>query len=218
MTQAGAQIAGLGGAAEPARAWQAVRASGDIQFAPVPLPKPTATPGWLRLLGEWLRALLEPIGRAIGISWPVLEKLLIALAALLVLVLVWRVAAPWIAALRARRPKHETDWVPSPAAARALLEEADRLAGEGRFGEAAHLLLRRSVEHIGEARPEWLQPASTAREIASLAALPERARAAFAAIAARVERSLFALRQLERADWQAARAAYAEFALADLTA
>ncbi len=43
--------------------------------------------------------------------------------------------------------------------------------------------------------------------------LPERARAAFAAIAARVERSLFALRDLDAADWREARAAYSDFAL-----
>ena len=43
--------------------------------------------------------------------------------------------------------------------------------------------------------------------------LPERARSAFAAIASRVERSLFALRALDAEDWQAARAAYADFAL-----
>ena len=57
------------------------------------------------------------------------------------------------------------------------------------------------------------QPASTAREISVLPMLPERARSAFAAIASRVERSLFALRALDAEDWQAARAAYADFAL-----
>jgi hypothetical protein len=42
-----------------------------------------------------------------------------------------------------------------------------------------------------------------------------RAREAFAIIAARVERSLFALRELDLGDWQASRAAYADFALQD---
>ena len=31
----------------------------------------------------------------------------------------------------------------------ALLEDADRLAAQGRYGEAAHLLLQRSVSQIG---------------------------------------------------------------------
>ena len=59
---------------------------------------------------------------------------------------------------------------------------------------------------------------STAREIAGLAALPERARQAFAHISVRVERSRFAMRGLDAADWQSARAAYAEFALERLPA
>jgi len=100
------------------------------------------------------------------------------------------------------------------AAALALLDEADRLAADGRFDEATHLLLQRSVGQIAEARPDLVEPSSTAREIAAQPALPEKARGAFAVIADRVERSLFALRRLSLEDWQAARAAYADFALA----
>lgn len=192
--------------------WEALRASGDIQFAPVPPVKPPETPGWLKTLGEWLESVLEPLGEALGLSWPVVEAILLALAALLALLLVWRLLVPWLA--RRRRPAAaDPGWVPDQALATALLEDADRLAGEGRFAEAVHLLLRRSVSHIAESRPDWLQPASTAREIATLAALPERARQAFAAIATRVERSRFALRDLDADDWQTARAAYADFAL-----
>ena len=65
-------------------------------------------------------------------------------------------------------------------------------------------------------RPDWVEPSSTARELAALPALPDGARTAFRIIAERVERSLFALRALDRADWEAARAAYADFALARL--
>ena len=66
----------------------------------------------------------------------------------------------------------------------------------------------------GAIAPGWLEPSSTAREIAALPALSQAARGAFATIAERVERSLFALRSLSADDWHAARAAYAEFALA----
>ncbi len=191
-----------------------MRTSSDIQFAPLPPIQPPQTPDWLRLLGEWLRWLFEPVGRALGLSWPVLEKMFIALALLGVLLLLWRlVVQPLLR--RRRRPGAPTadEWAPGRAHAAALLEDADRLAAEGRFGEAAHLLLQRSVHHIAVARPTWLHPASTAREIAALPLLSEHARAAFAVIAARVERSLFALRELDAADWQAARGAYADFAL-----
>ena len=108
----------------------------------------------------------------------------------------------------------ETDGGANNGAALALLEDADRLAAEGRFDEATHLLLKRSVGQIAAARPDLLEPSSTAREIAELPALSEAARGAFALIAGRVERSLFALRRLSVDDWDAARAAYADFALA----
>jgi hypothetical protein len=94
----------------------------------------------------------------------------------------------------------------------ALLDDADRLAAEGRYDEATHLLLQRSVGLIAAARPDLLEPSATAREIARLPALPETARRAFSVMADRVERSLFALRRLTPDDWHAARAAYAEFA------
>ena len=62
--------------------------------------------------------------------------------------------------------------------------------------------------------PPSTRRSRTAREIATLQELSQAARGAFTTIAERVERSLFALRSLSADDWQAARAAYAEFALA----
>ena len=196
-----------------------MRAAAEIQYAPLKIPPPTAPPGWLQQLGQWLEALFAPLGRLLGLSWPVLEKLLIGLAMLALALLVWRIAAPLLA--RARKPRTTQpvpEWTPGHGAALALLDEADRLAAEHRFDEAAHLLLRRSVGQIAEARPDWLIPASTARDIAALPGLPDGARRAFTAIAALVERSLFALRPLGPEDWHAARAAYADFALAGLEA
>lgn len=202
------------------RDWEAMRAASDIQYAPLPpMPPPPKTPDWLARLGEWLRALLEPLGQAIGMSWPVLGKVLLALLVLGALFLLWRLVVQPLLALQ-RRPKAEAEpeWVPARAEAVALLADADRLAAEGRFGEAAHLLLQRSVYHIAEAQPGWLLPATTAREISGLPQLPARAREAFSVIAMRVERSLFARREIDAADWQTARTAYADFALQDFGA
>lgn len=218
MSEGAPGIAGAAAARDAARDWQAVRDSAEIQFSPVPQAPPPEVPGWLKSLTEWLRSLFEPVGEALGLSWPVIEKVLIGLAVLGAAVLFWRICAMLWASRRSHLTDGDTQWQPERKAAQALLEDADRLAAEGRYGEAAHLLLQRSVVHIGEARPGWLVPASTAREIAALPMLPEQARAAFAAIATLVERSLFALRELERADWQVARAAYADFALAELDA
>jgi hypothetical protein len=198
------------------RDWDTVRADSDIQFAPVDIPvEPTpqpSEPGWLADLFEWLAKALEPLARLVGSNWLVVKWVLLALVLSLLLYAIWRLVGPMI--LRGRvATADEADFVPDQAQALQLLEDADRLAGEGRFDEATHLLLMRSVGQIAEARPDLIDPSSTAREISALPALPAKAAHAFATIAERVERSLFALRSLSAEDWHAARAAYAEFAL-----
>ena len=203
------------GVAVTARDWEAVRADSDIQYAPLPPVEPPKPPEWLQQLQEWLADLLRPLGEALGLSWPTLKWLLLALAVLGVALLAWRLIAPVLGARR-NEGGQEPEWTPEREEALALLEDADALAAAGRFDEATHLLLIRSVGQIRSIRPDWLEPSSTAREIAALSALPEQARSAFALIAERVERSLFALRKLGEDDWQAARAAYADFALSRL--
>jgi hypothetical protein len=218
---AGGTSAGAAPAADAVRDWEAVRGHSEIQYGPLKLPEQAPPPDWLTRFLRWLADLLSPAADALGVSWPVLQWVLIGLAGAILAWLLWRLLAP-IARIRLARRKggdaaEEEGWAPAREEVLALLEDADRLAAEGRFDEATHLLLRRSVVQIATARPDWLAPSSTAREIAALPALPERARGAFATIAERVERSLFALRRLESGDWQAARAAYADFALADLS-
>jgi hypothetical protein len=208
-------IEGAQAAQDAATAWQKVHADPTIQYAPIDLnTKPPEVPGWMQALGKFLRSIFEPIGQALGMSWPVLQWVLLGLVALFVLYAAWRFSETLRLGWKRKDPSApEPEWRPDQAEALALLEDADRLAAEGKFDEATHLLLRRSVQQIHAARPDWVRRASTAREIAGIAALPDKARTAFATIAARVERSLFALRQLEAGDWQAARTAYAEFAL-----
>lgn len=204
-----------------AGAWNALREDGDLQFAPVEIPEIKAPePGWFeRMLAkvfDFLADLLAPVGQALGASWSWLQWVLLAAVAVFVLVLLVRAFGPGAERRRRVADEAEAEWQPERAASLALLEDADRLAAEGRFDEAARLLLRRSVGQIAAARPELVEPSSTARELSALPALPEAARTAFRIIAERVERSLFALRTLDRADWEAARAAYADFALARL--
>ncbi|TAD75099.1 MAG: hypothetical protein EAY70_10960 [Sphingomonadales bacterium] len=210
-----------GGGAPPA-GWEALRADDNVQFAPVTIPEiPPKEPGWLERLLNDLFALLAdlfgPVGQALGNSWWWLQWVVAGIVALFALVLLVRLIAPGFGLRGKRKGADGTasqDWLPDAAASLALLEDADRLAAEGRFDEATHLLLQRSVGQIAAARPDWVEPSSTARELAALPALPDAARAAFRVITERVERSLFALNALDRADWEAARAAYAEFALA----
>jgi hypothetical protein len=213
-------IEGATATQDAARDWQAVHGDASIQYAPLPANPPAEVPGWLKALGEFFEAVFGPLGRALGIGWPVLQWVLLSLAVLAVLWLVWRIAAPLVERrrLRVEAAAQPPEWAPRQEEARALLEEADRLAADGRFDEATHLLLQRSVQHIASARPDWVQRASTAREITAIAGLPESARATFGLIAARVERSLFALRRLDNQDWLAAREAYASFALERIAA
>lgn len=204
-----------------ADAWKALREDGDLQFAPVEIPpiKPPE-PSWFeRMLAELFRFLGElfaPVGQVLGGAWWWLQWVLLAALVVFVLVLAWRTFGPSATRRRTDAAQIAEEWRPETAASLALLEDADRLAAEGRFGEATRLLLQRSVGQIAAVRPDWVEPSSTARELAALPALPDGARTAFRIIAERVERSLFALRALDRADWEAARAAYADFALARL--
>ena len=227
MTAAAAQSlsespANSGGS--PPAGWEDLRADGEIQFAPITIPEtPPPKPSWLSeqldAFFKWLAELLAPLGEAMADSWWWLRWVPVVLVGLFALVLVIRLIDPSLLrfgrkAKSADGPAQEDTWRPDAAASLALLEDADRLAAEGQFDEATHLLLQRSVAQISAARPDWVEPSSTARELAALPALPGPARDAFGVIATRVEASLFALRRLERADWEAARAAYAEFALA----
>jgi hypothetical protein len=114
-----------------------------------------------------------------------------------------------------RRETEPETWRPAPEQAAQLLDEADVLAGQGRYDEAARLLLHRSIREIDGHRPDLVRPALTSRDIAGHPLLPLRPAAAFARIAALVERSFFARRPLGPEDWQDCRAAYHDFAFAE---
>lgn len=199
--------------------WEQLRAAGDIQFAPVAMPEVPprelgAFESFLQGLFELLAAVLGPVGQWLGAWWAVIQWVLIAGIAAFVLYLLARTFGPLARRRKLRTGDETSAWHPDTAASLALIEEAERLAAEGRFDEATRLLLTRSVGELAAARPGIVEPSSTARELAALPALSEAAREAFRVIAERVEISLFALQRLDRADWEAARDAYARFALA----
>lgn len=138
------------------------------------------------------------------------------LAAWLLYLIVGRLTGLEIKWGRTARPvAEEPEWRLSEQPARELLSEADALAEAGRFSEAAHLLLFRSIDEIERKRPDTVSKAYTSRDIARLPALPARPAEAFARIVGAVERSLFGGRALGAADWQDCRAAYERFAFAE---
>lgn len=194
--------------ADLAQAFDRLRDSGRYQteMEAIEPPDPPEVPDWLRWIGDLF-------GSAEGLF----ELLLwIAIAAVVgvILVLVGRRIADVLAERRARRADavETPEWRPDAAPARALLAEAEALAAQGRFAEAAHLLLFRSIEDIEKKLPDAIRPALTSRDIARAETLPAPARGAFSAIAAVVERGIFASRPVEREGWIEARRAYEQFA------
>jgi len=214
-------------------AHDALRADPTVQFTLAPPPPPPTPPAWLKGLAhflEWLGHVLAPIGRFF--AWltgfmpaaPYARILLWGVIGIAALALIWLIVerlryGQWRLPRRRSRAaspvaiETEEEWQPDVAQGHAWLEEADALAAKGLFAEAVHHLLFRSIEDIGKRRPQLVRPALTSREIAAATAIPTRARDLFAAIARQVERSLFGGRPIEADDWQAARAAYADFAV-----
>ena len=136
----------------------------------------------------------------------------IAVAALLYFI-VSRVAG-WRRQPREERSAAEPEWQIAAEPARQMLGDADALAAEGRYSEAAHLLLHRSIGEIEQRRPKSVRKALTSRDIAGLPSLPPSPADAFGRIVRAVERSLFAGHSLDDADWRQCREAYERFAFA----
>jgi hypothetical protein len=197
-------------------ALERLRADNSYQFELGPAPPEPEPPAWLRDFADFLANLFSGLGPLFQVLFWVI---VVALIGFLLYTLV-PAFQEWLDGLVGRRritaaEDESEDWHPTADAARNLLAEADALAAQGRYGDAVHLLLGRSLEDISRRRPGLLKPAMTSRVIAVEPALPPPARSAFAELAATVERALFALRDISADEWQASRAAYGRFALRD---
>jgi hypothetical protein len=178
----------------------------QFDFPAFEVPKP---PAWLKPLAEFFEALA-----------PYAKYIFWGGAAIVVGLILWFIIReaqgmafrwPW---QRKAEVEDDQDWQPDANVARALLAEAEALAGEGRYAEAARLLLQHSVADIARRRPEFLKPSLTARDIAGADAIPAGARTAFGAIARVVEVSTFGSAKVTADAWAACREAYGNFALA----
>lgn len=211
-----------------AAAHAALRADPSVQFTLHTAPPPPKPPEWLVQFGKWLGKLLEPVGRGLIWlvqrlpHWPYAKILLWGVLALVAIAILsaayqrvrhgeWR----WPRFVRRRAAVSqpvEAAWAPDAAPVHEWLREADLLAADGRYAEAVHHLLRRSVDDIARRRPQLVRPALTSRELSASPAIPAAARDLFAGIARLVERSLFGGRAVDVTDWTQARAAYRDFA------
>lgn len=207
MAGAGVQAAGPAAEQKLAAAHQALLNTPGIQFDFAAAPPPKPPPAWAEALAAFLRA--------VG---PYVQYLFwggLALGAAFLLWFILREIVPerW---LRGRRQTvAPTDWRPAPEQAQALLADADRLAGMGRFEEAIHVLLFRSIDELARRRPGAVRAALTSRDIARLEVLPPAPRAAFARLAQAVERTFFGGRPADAEAFGQARADYEAFAFAE---
>jgi len=192
-----------------ARAHAQLLADHDLQFSFTSIQL-QPIPAWFKPLAQLLAAIAKLIA-------PVLQWLFwLGLAAIVAAVLYFIareiIRQRWPGRRKGAAIVLQPEWRPEPARARALLEDADRMAEQGLYTEAAHLLLFRSIEDIDGRRPRLVRPALTARDIARLQDLPATAAAAFSIIAQAVERSIFGGRGLDSEAFAECRRAYEAFA------
>lgn len=190
-----------------AAAHAALRKTPGIQFDFAGAPAPPPPPTWL-----------EPLVKALKVIAPVLPYVFwggVILGAALILYFIARELVPDRWFRRKRAQMAATDWRPEPEKARALLEDADSLAAAGRFDEAIHLLLFRSIDDLRARRPGAVKPALTSRDIADLEVLPQAPRSAFARLARAVELTFFGGRPAGADEFGAARSDYEAFAFAE---
>ncbi len=180
----------------------------------VDLPQPREPNAFFKWLGQLLRG-LGPVFQAIFYLGAA------AIAAGILYFILRQIPNIRLRNLRRKdKTPTDTDHVisnvrPDQDKARAWLEEADALAKEGRFSEAVHLLLFRSIEDIQSKRKAPIPRALTAREIERLDGLPSGPRDALRPIIALVERSFFGGQSVNAENWTSARKAYETFAFGE---
>lgn len=162
---------------------------------------------------------LEPLMRALQAVAPFLQYVFWAGVAIVVLLILYVIGTEILRRLPDRKkaqkaPEPERPvYRPAAARAHALLEEADRLAAEGRYSEAVRVLLHRSIEDIERTFALAIGPGLTSREISQLEPLSSQGRSVFSSIARAVEVSLFGGRALGAGEFIQCRESYASFAL-----
>lgn len=196
---------GLAGSLDAAH--RQLLADDSIQFD---LPQWTAPtpPPWLEPVSQFLNAVAPYL---IYLFW---GAVIVGVAIILALIFMEMAGVKWRLPWQRSAPRDEVEdaWRPEVAAAQFLLSQADDLAAKGRYEEAVHLLLHRSVADIAQRLPDFLRPSLTARDIASSEVLPAQPRSAFDRMRIIVEAGIFARRPVGDAQWQDARRAYERFA------
>jgi hypothetical protein len=88
------------------------------------------------------------------------------------------------------------------------LAEAERLAADGRYGEAARLLLARALRTVADGRGRAFPESATSREILGARTVSPGVRAPLGVLVTAVEPFLFGGAELGARDWERCRSAY----------
>lgn len=199
-------------------AFRAMKRNENLQFElPVPPPieqqEPSKTPDWFKAIIEFFVGVFELIAPAL----PYIFYGLLAFGVCTILFFILRDVMG--VKLPKKKPEPEVQAVgtplyqPSSEEARILLNSVDALAAEGKYAEAVHTLLYRSIQDIDLKRPNKIRKSLTSREIGDLDILTSHTREAFSFISRVVENSFFGGHPLGREDFQSCRDAYEQFAV-----
>ena len=191
-------------------AFRAMKRDDKLQFDLPPAPEPPK-------LG-WLENFFKGLAKFIDAILPLLKILFyVGIGAIIALIL-YAIAKVIYETRFKRDPKVVEEGAPPPLytpdqdQARILLEDVDALAAEGRYEEAVHELLFRSIQDIDIRRPNTIRRSLTSREIAALKILTPETREAFATISGVVETSYFGGKTIGKSEFDICRTAYAQFA------
>lgn len=198
-----------------------VNKSHDLQsqFAPAEKVDYKALEGWRKFF-EGVGKFFEALGNLFKPLGPFLPYILILIGIAVLLLILSPVVRLFITTRFERlfvrdHLRADAPWRPTRAAVVALLHDIDALAAAGRFDEAVHLLLVRSVADINAFRPDLVKLHYSARDICSHPLLPEGARPAFRKIVEWVEKSYFAGVAVGEPGFKACRQAYVDFIAAE---
>jgi hypothetical protein len=198
-------------AAEIEAVHEEVRADETLQFD----FEAMAPPDFLQL--RWLNSLIDFLSPMFPILSTLIEYAFWIGLAGLALAVVFVIAREVFAYFRNPQDISGADnanqYVPDTDFVKTLLGDADQLAGEGRYAEAIHLLLYRSIDDIQEQSARRIAGNLTSREIGQLPSLSSNASRAFEKIASHVEQCFFANKNADAQMFDECRDAYSRFSL-----
>lgn len=191
------------------RAYRAIKRDTDYQFEladPIPRRAPSA---FEKALGQFIGSIFSFLSPLLKIAfWLGLGALAMG-AAYLIGRAIYETRFAKLPTTKEADPEVPL-YQPAEAQARILLDEVDILAAKGRYGEAVHTLLFRSIQDIDRNRPNVVRRSLTSREIGKLSVLTAHARTAFSTIAGVSELAHFGGVAVNKSGFETAREAYAE--------